>query len=296
MRHEQTVELDVRGNGGLYRYRLVVQHDSKTLGKQTISQERLTFDERPLAELLDGELRIFGRDGTAANPFKVKATRSGIGALEPRKDDDELRWFKDWIGNLWLLRPDPRAMSGKVDGEEADWLNQNLTNFGAWYLRQLAVKPGSMFKANQALSSVLPGFMELFEHNGYLRARFGDETTNHSFAFVQLSDGQRALIALYVLRYAVAGSGKTLVIDEPDNYVALREIQPWLMEIMDLALRKDGPQVWLISHHPEILNLLARDYGWQFFREGTGPTRVKRFAPAEGLDAAETVARGWENG
>ncbi len=150
-RHEQTVELDMRGNGGLYSYRLVVQHDPKNPGKQTISQERLTFDERPLAELQDGELRSFGRDGTAAAPFKVKSTRSGIGALEPRDEDEELRWFKDWIGQLWLLRPDPRAMIDKVEGEEGGWLHATLSNFAAWYLRQLAVKPGSMFKANQAL-------------------------------------------------------------------------------------------------------------------------------------------------
>jgi len=294
-RREQTVELDVRGNGGIFRYRLVVHHNPKTPGKETISLERLTFDERPLAELQVGELRIFGRDGSATAAFRVKTTRSGIGALEPRDDDEELRWFKDWIGKLWLVSPDPRAMNAKVESEKGDWLKANLSNFAAWYLRHLVAMPGAMFKANQALGKVLPGFMELFEHNGYLRARFGDDTTHHSFSFRQLSDGQRALIALHVLRYAVVGSGKTLVIDEPDNYVALREIQPWLMELTDLALRKDGPQVWLISHHPEILNLLAVDYGWQFFREGTGPTRVKRFVAAEGLDAAETVARGWDD-
>jgi len=140
---------------------------------------------------------------------------------------------------------------------------------------------------------VLPGFLELHEHNGYLHARFGDESANQSFRFDELSDGQRALIALYVLRWAVAGPGKTLVLDEPDNYVSLREIQPWLTEMTDLALGKGGPQLWIISHHPEVLNLLATDYGARFFREGAGPTRVERFKPAEGIDAAETVARGW---
>jgi len=297
LRHEQTVELDVRGKDGLYRYRLVVLHDPKAPGKPTIAKERLTFDDRPLAELEGGELRVFEDDGSPKGAsFRVKATRSGIGALEPSPDDERLGWFKDWIWRLWLLRPDPRAMDPKVEGEETDWLVPTLSNFAAWYTRQLAIKPGSMFKANMALSKILPGYIELHEQQGHLRARFGDEVENQSYRFDYLSDGQRALIALYVLRYAVALPGKTLVIDEPDNYVALREIQPWLMELTDLALRKDGPQIWLISHHPEVLNLLARDYGWLFYREGAGPTRVKRFAPAEGLDAAETVARGWEDG
>ncbi len=293
-RNEQTIELDVRGNGGLYRYRLVIVHDPKNPGKAQISKERLTFDDNALAEMEQGELRVFSSDENT--PFRVKTTRSGIGTLEPRKDDDCLRWFKDWIWSLWLLRPDARNMKSNVEGEEGDWLEPNLSNFAAWYVRQLALKPGLMFKANIALAAILPGFLELFEQHGHLRARFGNETESQSYRFDYLSDGQRALIALYVLRNAVAVPGKTLVIDEPDNYVALREIQPWVMELTDLALRKEGPQVWLISHHPEVLNLLARDYGWLFFREGNAPTRVKRFVPTEGLDAGETVARGWEDG
>ena len=53
--------------------------------------------------------------------------------------------------------------------------------------------------------------------------------------------------------------------------------------------------MWLISHHPEVINLLAPEYGWRFFRDGLGPTRVERFQPAPALSAAETVARGWDD-
>lgn len=294
-RREQTVEVDVRGNGGLYRYRLVIEHPEREPGKNRITSESLRYDDKLLVEFEGGELRLFRDDGSAGPRFKAKATRSGIGALEPSDDTRLLAWFKDWIFQVWLLRPDPRAMGARVSGTSADWLAQNLANFGAWYLRHLATKPGSMFKATAALGNVLPGFLELHEHDGYLHARLGDDTASESFRFDELSDGQRALIALYVLRHAVAGPGKTLAIDEPDNYVSLREIQPWLSEMMDLALAKGGPQIWIISHHPEVLNLLALDYGWRFFREGMGPTRVERFQAAAGLDPAETVARGWED-
>lgn len=293
-RIEQTVELDIRGNGGLYRYRLVVEHDKSAPAKQRIAAERLSFDDKPIVEFEAGELRCFRDDGALGARIKARPNRSGVGALEPGADDQRLAWFKDWVWKVWVLRPDPRAMSARVDDKRA-WLEPDLSNFCAWYLRALAEKPGSVFKANAALSSVIPGFIELFGRQGYLYARIGEEQNAEEYRFDYLSDGQRALIALYVLRYVVAGAGKTLVVDEPDNYVSLREIQPWLTEMMDLALVKGGPQVWLISHHPEVLNLLAADYGWLFFREGTGPTRVKRFAPAEGLDAAETVARGWED-
>ncbi|WP_437872647.1 AAA family ATPase [Sorangium sp. So ce363] len=294
-RPQQTVELDIRGNGGTYRYRLVVEHHEREPGKNRVGSETLRYDDRPLVEFADGELRLFGDEGAAGPRLKAKGTRSGVGAIEPGDDNRLLTWFKQWVFELWLLRPDPRAMRAHVETPAAEWLAFDLLNFGAWYLRYLTAKPGSMFKATIALGRVLPGFLELHERLGYLHARFGDDTASESFRFDELSDGQRALIALYVLRYAVAGPGKTLLIDEPDNYVSLREIQPWLTEMTDLALGKSGPQVWIISHHPEVLNLLAVDFGWRFFRDGTGPTRVERFQPATGLDPAETVARGWED-
>ncbi len=290
-RNEQTVELEVRGNNGLYLYRLVLEHSAEGAKKPRIMTELLTFDGQPLVERSQEGIRLSGRDSL---PFPLIAGRSGVSAVAPGKTNP-LAWFKNWLEGLWLLRPDPRAMRAEVEGIKDEWLEQDLSNFTAWYLYQLRQKPGAIFKANQVLTQIMPGFLELFEQNGRLRARFGDESKNHSFEFNHLSDGQRALIALYVLRHTVALPGKTLVIDEPDNYVALREIQPWLTELVDMALRKDGPQIWLISHHPEVLNLLARDYGWLFFRDGHGPTRVKRFVPAEGLDAGETIARGWED-
>jgi predicted ATPase len=274
-RREQTIELHVRGNGGVYRYRLTIEHDEREPGKNRVSLETLHYDGKLLVELAGGELQLFRDDGSAGSRLKVKETRSGVGAVEPADDNRLLAWFKEWIWELWLLRPDPRAMSARVRRARADWLAPDLSNFGAWYLRRLALKPGSIFKATGALGKVLPGFLELHERFGDLYARFGDDAASESFSFDELSDGQRALIALYVLRHAVAGPGKTLVIDEPDNYVSLREIQPWLTEIMDLALATNGPQVWLISHHPEVLNLLATNYGWKFFRDGTGPTRVE---------------------
>ena len=44
--------------------------------------------------------------------------------------------------------------------------------------------------------------------------------------FSEVSEGQRALIALYMLVYCALTPDRTLLIDEPDNFIALAEIQP----------------------------------------------------------------------
>ena len=113
--------------------------------------------------------------------------------------------------------------------------------------------------------------------------------------FHELSEGQRALVALYVLLHCAVGEDRLLLIDEPDNFIALAEIQPWLLKLLDRVDETNG-QVMLVSHHPELLDQLAAQGGVLFERTGGGETRVRPFEPPEdsGLKASEIIARGWE--
>jgi len=56
-------------------------------------------------------------------------------------------------------------------------------------------------------------------------------------------------------------------------------------------------QAILISHHPRLLNFLARDAGvWLSRDDGVGPTRVKPLAGTEdesGLAVSQLIERGW---
>ena len=128
-----------------------------------------------------------------------------------------------------------------------------------------------------------------------LYAEFLRDRKKIKVAFGELSDGQRCLICLYAILHFRVAFGGTVIIDEPDNFIALREIQPWLMGIEEMADDHKG-QVILISHHPEILNQWAPAYGVQFVRDGAGPVRVEKFKgdPESPLSAAELVARGWD--
>jgi predicted ATPase len=126
-------------------------------------------------------------------------------------------------------------------------------------------------------------------------AEFRQQGRSHRFGFGQLSDGQRCLICLYAILHFIVGRGGTVVIDEPENFISLSEIQPWLMAAADLADDQKG-QILLISHHPELINQWAPAYGIQFVRDGLGPTGFEPFRgnPEYNLPPAELVARGWD--
>jgi len=122
----------------------------------------------------------------------------------------------------------------------------------------------------------------------------GSESPRRGFpvAFHELSDGQRVLICLYALLDFLVKGNACLFLDEPENFIALPEIQPWLMELGD-RIQDRGGQVVLVSHHPELIDYLAPELGLVFEREGPGPVRVRKYAPDPVLSPSEKVARGW---
>jgi predicted ATPase len=125
----------------------------------------------------------------------------------------------------------------------------------------------------------------------------GAQVTRSEFFLNELSEGQRALIVLYsffgVLK--LSGGAWTLCIDEPDSFVSLREIQPWLHALMD-SIETSKLQALLVSHHPELINPLAKDHGLWIERVKGGPARAMPIAEdGTGLSPSELVARGWVN-
>jgi ATPase subunit of ABC transporter with duplicated ATPase domains len=152
------------------------------------------------------------------------------------------------------------------------------------------------------MREVLSGFTNLrfsAEDDGVrkLRADFTSPAQGKlTFSLHELSDGQRSLIALYMILHFLIAKGHTVFLDEPDNFISLREIQPWLLAAEEAVDDSKG-QLILISHHPEILNQWAQEYGLRFFREENGHVRTEKFKtdPDGLLQPSELIARGWEN-
>lgn len=297
-RASQRVEMDVRLPEGLYSYVLRVEHNEDDPTQSHIEHEELYLDQVLLVGFINGELHLFLDDGMPGPSIATRTSRSGVGAVAPGHNFRKIGAFKKWLEDeVWYFRPDPRAMLGRTD-EQSDVLDVNLRNFASWYPTVITRDLDAAIQTQNSLREVLPGFESLAVDRSrpQLQVRFssGRKGAPYAVDFRELSDGQRALIALYFLRHAVLKPGRLVIFDEPDNYVALKEIQPWLLEVSETALDRNGPQVWFVSHHPEVLNQLAPSHGTRFFREPEGPARVERFKGLPELSAAEVVARGLE--
>lgn len=135
------------------------------------------------------------------------------------------------------------------------------------YRHLVQAHPEENVKFLHSMKETLNGFQTLrfsSEEDGVrkLRADFTvsmKKRVNYSIA--ELSEGQRCLIALYMILHFLIAKGHTVLIDEPDNFIALREIQPWLLAA-ERAVEDSGGQLILISHHPEVLNHWASTGGF----------------------------------
>lgn len=314
---EQSFEIEWEREGRLYRYDLTIEHSSKRT-YNWVEHERLQLEGKPLLEFEQGLVTVYGEH--SAQPmftYPVENTFSAVSLIPSSGLSDLLTWFKIALSQIMVLQIIPPNMDDSSIKETSHPLRY-FQNFVSWY-RWVSQDQGMGFRLQQDLKEVLPGFSHfVFEPYGpdskVLKVVFdrkgGPQVT---LGFNSLSDGQRMLIALYALLHSLdaqpdgpVGSGdlptRTLCLDEPDNFVASGEIQPWLAAAEEkLAIAR--ARLLLISHHPESINYglmpsSEETYSVRWFsREEGSHTRVQRVASEQpgGLKPSELAARGWLN-
>lgn len=302
-RPQQSFELGVAGNGGQYHYRLVIDHD-RTGRRNRIRTERVTFDQKPLYEFDGNDAHLYRDNSTAGPTFPFDWSRSAIPTIPERPDNRHLTWFRERLSRFYIFSPDPLRMAARSEAE-LERPDRALHQIVSW-LRHLSQESvDTIAQLRDCLrDEVIEGLKNMklektSETTRTLKFEFkfgtGGKSKPFGLSFEQLSTGQRSLVALFAILFAAINKDSTVCIDEPDNYVALNELQPWLTALRDRVEDEQG-QCLLISHHPELINYLAARHGVLFRRDESGPTRAKTFEwkGDEVIAPAELVARGWE--
>lgn len=303
MRNDQSFELGISGNSGQYLYRLVLDHDRMGL-RNRIKEERLTFDGKPLYHFDGSDAHLFRDDFSKGPVFPFDWSRSHISTIPKRNDNQKLIWFRDRVQRIYVFSPDPLRMEARSEGE-LEQPDRQLHSLVSW-LRHLSQESVDMVtRLRDCLrDEVIEGLdnMRLEKVSDTTRMlkfdfKFGANVKSKPFSLSldQLSEGQRNLVALFAILHAAIQVDSTVCIDEPDNFVALRELQPWLTQLRDFVDDKGG-QCLIISHHPELINYLAAKHGLVLYRDEAGPSRAKIFKSTNDdlISPSELIARGWE--
>ena len=200
------------------------------------------------------------------------------------------------------IRPAPLRAESTGEGE---LLGRHAENFVDWYRHAVRENPASAVAHVAALREIIDGFDNIHLQRSGPDSRAlmfdfaGDGASggpNFRLRFDELSDGDRTLVVLYALiQLRQDAGGVTLFLDNPDSFLALTEIQPWLLELVDLC-DETPSQAVVCSHHPELIDYLGPDRGVLFVRKSSTGTEARPIAtPAteNGLALSETLARGW---
>ncbi len=288
------LEADLEGR---YLYRLVIE-PSEEPSRPQVASETVHFDGKPIFEFEAGQVHAYNDRFEQKPAYDFDPARPALLTIRPTRDNQTLIRFKKWLAMLYCFRLNPFDMGSKADGENL-YPNVDLSNLAAWYRHLIQVDPKGNAAFLDSLRESIDGFQFLQlepagENVRLLAAEFQNAGRSSTKLYLnELSDGQHCLISLYMILHFVIAKGGTVILDEPDNFVSLREIQPWLMAVADATEESRG-QVLMISHHPEIINQWAPKNGVRFFRDGFGPARVEKFHSDSCLPAAELIARGWE--
>jgi predicted ATPase len=296
----QVLEIEALLDNDKYEYRVEIRFAPET-NQLSVNLERLRVSGATVFELASGGIRFFPDNGNEVT-VPLETTKSALHLSQ--LSNAHVHRFVEWIKSMRCFRIDqyPQTMDESADREESE-PDDELENLAGWYPHLVLAYPAENVRFLALAQEALHGFQGLrlspdVDGTKRLRAHFsGPNKRTVSYAISELSDGQRCLLVLYMVLHFEIVKGHTVFIDEPDNFVALREIQPWLLAAEEAVEDHDG-QLILISHHPEILNQWAQTHGLRFFREDNGHVRTEAFrGDANGnLLPAELIARGFDNG
>jgi predicted ATPase len=281
----QEFEIDIVSGDHHFRY-LICLEQSECQEPRIIQETAICDDREIYTRDAEGVHFDNGRTG-----FPLDQRQAALASIQPMPDRREIELLQKSLSSLLVLRPNVHSVEAESKAESHS-LNIDLSNLTSWY-RHLSQDQECTDLLRESLKCVWADLKFLIlEDAGMsvktLKLRFNGT----DLRFDQLSDGEKMLLGLYAVHAALSlGKVSTVMIDEPDNFVSLQELQPWLLAMSELT--DSAHQVLLISHNAEIIDGNP-SAGFFFWRDShSSPTRVGPLEAPEGMAAGEALARGW---
>lgn len=304
-RSVQTLEVDCELDKEWYRYHLTIEHD-QGLKRARIAEETLVQKTGPLFSFKAGTVQLYRDDGSKGSQYEADWSRSELANRPDHPQAMKLRRFVEFMRSVVVCSLYPASFGAEATSEDPI-LARDGSNFVAWYRHMFQERQDVVPQFLDALRAALPGFKAFRltksgEDARLLVADFESSGGMVTYRLDELSDGQRALVALSALLHMGGAQHSALFLDEPDNYLALPEIQPWYIQLRDAigSAAAQISQAIVISHHPEALDYAGAAERLILSRAKGGPTTVATFPLADvvsGLRTSEQIARGgWAQG
>ena len=276
----QTFEFGMKANDNdqEYVYHLELEYDHVT-GKCAVKHESVSCAGKKIFSSIKGEVTFLIASGESmqSSMLRIDNSFSGISYIANGIQNTEVSVFMMMVTNLVICSINPLKMLDQVIAET--WVpDRDFSNIGSIISYLSQVRPNVITDLWAQLQQIEPSFerlrIEIGAPGKNLVAEYRYNDVFVGYAFAELSEGEKVLVALYLILFGYLREGYTVFIDEPDNYVALREIQPWCRAVVDACIEQG--QCIVISHHPEIIDYYGMTNGIWFSRLKSGESEIRK--------------------
>lgn len=225
------------------------------------------------------DVTIYETDQLKEKNFSVDWHTIVLPMIQEKQTERVLSDFRDWLARIFILSPQPSAISGNADGE-ALLPNREVSNFGEWFKGFFGASPNSYKFLDKYIQQVMPDFKSIQikrDERGRSRLMVEFEKQEHlpiNIAFRDLSDGEKCFfICGTVLATHQAHGSLVCFWDEPDNYLSLSEVGLFI-KALRREFHKTG-QLLITSHNPEAVRKFSDENTWVLTRNShLDPTRA----------------------
>ena len=256
MRFEIEVELDAV----VYEY-VIAFELPEGFKELRVFEERLTAGGRLIYDREKAQVNLAKTSQDDKAKFQIDWHLVALPIVQERSTKDPLFIFKRWLASMLILRPIPILINGN---SEQDTLQPNaeVTNFGDWFSGLLASAPSAYTEMATYLKQVMPDLNDIKNpivgaDSRSLVVHFSYEQGKLDLPFKELSDGEKCFMVCALVLAANKAYGPLLCFwDEPDNYLAIDEVEHFVMALRQ-TFHTGGGQFIATSHNPETIRCFS---------------------------------------
>ncbi len=270
----QTFEMGVSDKDHKYLYRLEIEQNRER-NNGIVGIERIMCDDKLIYHTEKCVTRVYDDNGLNERVAYTYSTMSGVSVVPIDEEHSHLSGFINAVRRIIYCSIDPRRMYDLIENDVYGPY-YDFSNIATTFVALQLLYPDSYQDIKTAIQEIDPTFQGVHTMvaniEKFLAADFLFDGVKVTLRFDELSDGEKMLFALYLILYGLEKNGFVVLLDEPDNYVSLKEIQPWCIQMENLI--GDENQMIIVSHHPEMIDCLASSYGIWFDRLRSGESVV----------------------
>lgn len=281
-------EIEASLENRAYAYGLVLDKP-ENFRELRIVEEKFSVDGNPVYTRQEAQVTY---QASGRSEFSLDWHTVAL-ALITEKKEGPLQIFRNWLRRMHILAPVPQLISGESRSNPGT-LSPSCDNFADYLTALLIDHPASYLTLYDFLKKLMPDLKEFSNEliatdARVLKVRFGDNGTTFKLKFDQLSDGEKCMfLCAAVLAAQKADDNLFVFWDEPDNYLALSEIEHFIRTLRQHFC--GGSQIWMTSHNETAINCFSHENTFLLRRKNhCDPVELRPLD--ELLDSTESAIR-----